>query len=1355
MSKKKKNSKKYSIGVDIGVGSVGWAAIDENYDLLNYRGKNSFGVRLFDSSETAETRRLQRGARRRYGRRIKRIQILQELFFDHLNISSDFFPVLKETVDKSWSNENNFEKKSLYEVMQEIGYSKDEINEKFPTIYHLRRYLMSNDEKVDKKLIYLAIHNLVKFRGHFLYDNLDMSKGTGNQEILERVKTFLEEASLNVNIENSSFSDDTIREIYEILKDEKETRKDRITKIIRITGREYKDTLNLLLGLSTNINNIFTLTDDSTKEEYRAARIKIDYNSDSLEEEYDKLGDQDKVNFLEIGKEVYLSIILNKILLGSKTISEAKIKKFKHNKELLKKLKQLIYGAEGKEEYKKIFVTQRSLIKNRYQDGKDRIVQFSIFDRYINSHKEKESFYKVIQEKLKAIKAKSDNGEVSINKNDLDELIRQFEEDKFLFKLDSIENSAIPKQNNTYEAELILKNQQKFYNEITDDFIKKVEQIISFRIPYFVGPLVKNEKDPKWGWNKRNDVNLKTRPWNFSEVINEMESGEKFIRRMTNKCSYLIHEDVAAKKSLLVQEYEVLNELNSSYLFDENASDKKSRVFFTKRERIWILDNVFKKNKTVKHSMLLEAIKNSPFSNLKNIKKIGGTQKEKEFATSLSTYIDMSKIFKEVNDKNIEMIEKIVNWRTIFNESSIIKEKIREEYKEISEDQIDKIIRLKYTGWSRLSNKLINGLTDKKENKTILEIMRDSEKSRNFMSIITDTQLGFEDKINIENNKNKSKGKRITYDMINDLHGSPAIKRGIWQTIQIIEELADVFGSPENITLEVAREDGKKGRRTQNRKDQWRQIKDNITDGALLNDLDERNFPAEIEYANERVWLYLLQGGKCMYSQEPLKIEELQNYNVDHILPQRYVKDDSVDNKVLVKTIKNMEKSGEKLPLDIISQDKKGIMIRWWQSLKANGMMSDKKFFNLMKTEFSDDDKDRFIARQLVETRQIIKHVENILKERFEEDETQIYAVKAGFTSQLRRRIDLPKSRDINDKHHAIDALLAVWLQKFVIEKYGKDILNFDIKKEYHRKSKGKTVEEADKERQAKEFFILKDAIEWKHDKIDYSTGEITKSISLKEYFFEMMFDKECLYTKKIGAQDEMFFKQTIFSPKDKNKLKKIEYESLKYKKGVYGSCKKSHSYIISHEKKGKIKYEILNIFVIEKEKIKSKSKEEIIEYLDKKYNKKWKNPKIIMKILKGELIIENNFPFRFVSAQELHTDKQLTLDKELYLKISKELKGNSNVNEKQEFTDSDFDELRNIILKEYAVIFTEGQIKEIKEIKNSIENIRELLKITAIGKYSKIKEAGRYKKSLNAEIAYKITQSITGLNEKKEKIKK
>lgn len=83
-------------------------------------------------------------------------------------------------------------------------------------------------------------------------------------------------------------------------------------------------------------------------------------------------------------------------------------------------------------------------------------------------------------------------------------------------------------------------------------------------------------------------------------------------------------------------------------------------------------------------------------------------------------------IEKHRNDRKNSKLEN--NFQRIY----IIKEKIREEYREILEDQIDKIIRLKYTGWSRLSNKLINGLTDKKENKTILEIMKRFRKIKKF-----------------------------------------------------------------------------------------------------------------------------------------------------------------------------------------------------------------------------------------------------------------------------------------------------------------------------------------------------------------------------------------------------------------------------------------------------------------------------------------------------------------------------------------------------------------------------------------------------------------------------------------------
>ena len=42
-------SKKYYLGLDIGTNSVGWAVTDEEYNLCRFRGKDMWGIRLFDS----------------------------------------------------------------------------------------------------------------------------------------------------------------------------------------------------------------------------------------------------------------------------------------------------------------------------------------------------------------------------------------------------------------------------------------------------------------------------------------------------------------------------------------------------------------------------------------------------------------------------------------------------------------------------------------------------------------------------------------------------------------------------------------------------------------------------------------------------------------------------------------------------------------------------------------------------------------------------------------------------------------------------------------------------------------------------------------------------------------------------------------------------------------------------------------------------------------------------------------------------------------------------------------------------------------------------------------------------------
>ena len=43
----------YYVGLDMGTSSVGWAVTDEDYKILRGKGKDMWGVRLFDEAKTA------------------------------------------------------------------------------------------------------------------------------------------------------------------------------------------------------------------------------------------------------------------------------------------------------------------------------------------------------------------------------------------------------------------------------------------------------------------------------------------------------------------------------------------------------------------------------------------------------------------------------------------------------------------------------------------------------------------------------------------------------------------------------------------------------------------------------------------------------------------------------------------------------------------------------------------------------------------------------------------------------------------------------------------------------------------------------------------------------------------------------------------------------------------------------------------------------------------------------------------------------------------------------------------------------------------------------------------------------
>ena len=81
----------FYIGLDCGTDSVGWAVTDEKYNILRAKGKNLWGVRLFESADTAAERRVFRSSRRRNERAVRRVKLLKMLFSEEIaKVDPDF-----------------------------------------------------------------------------------------------------------------------------------------------------------------------------------------------------------------------------------------------------------------------------------------------------------------------------------------------------------------------------------------------------------------------------------------------------------------------------------------------------------------------------------------------------------------------------------------------------------------------------------------------------------------------------------------------------------------------------------------------------------------------------------------------------------------------------------------------------------------------------------------------------------------------------------------------------------------------------------------------------------------------------------------------------------------------------------------------------------------------------------------------------------------------------------------------------------------------------------------------------------------------------------------------------------------
>ena len=1063
------SNKSYSIGLDIGTNSVGWAVITDDYKVPSKKmkvlgntdkyfiKKNLIGALLFDEGTTAEDRRLKRTARRRYTRRKNRLRYLQEIFSEEMSkVDSSFF----HRLDDSFLVPED-KRGSKYPIFATSAEEK-EYHKKFPTIYHLRKQLADSKEKTDLRLIYLALAHMIKYRGHFLYEESFDIKNNDIQKI------FSEFISIYDNtFEGSSLSGQNAQ-VEAIFTDKisKSAKRERVLKLFpdeKSTGL-FSEFLKLIVGNQAEFKKHFDL------EEKAPLQFSKDTYDEDLENLLGQIGD-DFADLFLVAKKLYDAILLSRILTVTDPstkapLSASMIERYENHQKDLAALKQFIQN-NIQEKYDEVFSDQS-------KDG---------YAGYINGKTTQEAFYKYIKNLLSKFEG-------------ADYFLDKIEREDFLRKQRTFDNGSIPHQIHLQEMNAIIRRQGEHYPFLQENK-KKIEKILTFRIPYYVGPLARGNGD--FAWLTRNSDQA-IRPWNFEEIVDQASSAEDFINKMTNYDLYLPEEKVLPKHSLLYETFAVYNELTKVKFIAEGLRDYQ---FLDSGQKKQIVNQLFKEKRKVTEKDIIQYLHNVDGYDGIELKGI-----EKQFNASLSTYHDLLKIIKDkafMDDaENEATLENIIHTLTIFEDREMIKQRLAQYDSLFDEKVIKALTRRHYTGWGKLSAKLINGISDKQTGNTILDyLIDDGYSNRNFMQLINDDGLSFKDIIQKAQVVGKTNDVK---QVVQELPGSPAIKKGILQSIKIVDELVKVMGhTPESIVIEMARENQTTARGKKNSQQRYKRIEDtlkNLAPGLDSNILKEH--PTDnIQLQNDRLFLYYLQNGKDMYTGEPLDINQLSSYDIDHIVPQAFIKDNSLDNRVLTSSKDNRGKSDNVPSLEVVQKRK-----AFWQQLLDSKLISERKFNNLTKAErggLDERDKVGFIRRQLVETRQITKHVAQILDARFNTEVTEkdkknrkvkIITLKSNLVSNFRKEFKLYKVREINDYHHAHDAYLNAVVAKAILKKYPKlepefvygDYQKYDLKRYISRSKDPKDVEKA-----TEKYFFYSNLLNFFKEEVHYADGTIVK----------------------------------------------------------------------------------------------------------------------------------------------------------------------------------------------------------------------------------------------------------------------
>ena len=558
------------------------------------------------------------------------------------------------------------------------------------------------------------------------------------------------------------------------------------------------------------------------------------------------------------------------------------------------------------------------------------------------------------------------------------------------------------------EAEIILRKQQEFNNKITDEFIEDYLTILTGKRKYYHGP--GNEKS-------RTD---------YGRYTTKKDSEGKYITLdnifgvLIGKCTFYPDEYRASKASYTAQEFNLLNDLNNLTVPTETKKLSEEQ----KKEII----EYAKTAKTLGASTLLKYIAKLIGASVDQIHGYRIDPNKKPEMHTFEVYRKMQSLETiRVEELPRKVIDELAHILTLNTEREGIEEAINAKLKDVfSQDQVLELVQFRKNnsslvskGWHNFSLKLMMEL--------IPELYETSEEQ---MTILT--RLGKQ--------RSKETSKRTKYidekELTEEIY-NPVVAKSVRQAIKIINEATKKYGIFDNIVIEMARENNEE----EAKKDYIKRQKANLDEKnaamekAAFQYNGKKELPDNVFHGHKelstKIRLWHQQGEKCLYTGKNIPISDLiQNqykYEIDHILPLSLSFDDSLSNKVLVLATANQEK-GQRTPFQALDS-----MDDAWSYHEFKSYVKDSKLLGNKKKEYllTEEDiskievKKKFIERNLVDTRYSSRVVLNALQDFYKEHQfdTTISVVRGQFTSQLRRKWGLEKSRETYH-HHAVDALI-------------------------------------------------------------------------------------------------------------------------------------------------------------------------------------------------------------------------------------------------------------------------------------------------------------------------------------------